>query len=149
MNYLNTLESEFKLLSTKLTLGMMNGFLLRLMEPRSGKDNSKSSLVVLTYVDLKLQTGMNKSLKLMRSSIMTQKKLEFLSLLLLTRMLLMNHGDSENTNFSMTPNRNALHSTQNVILRELNSDSAEDLLISEKTVFPPLLDQLRSLPKVE
>lgn len=147
--YLIIKELDSLQLSTKLILGIMNGFSLKLMEPKFGKDNLPSKQVVSTYVVAKMLIGMNKSSKLTKSSITIQRKLEFLSQPLLTKMLTTNHGDSENSNFSMKLNKNALSSIPNVTLKVLNSDSVVDHQTSEKTVFHPPLDLSRSLLKEE
>jgi len=80
---------------------------------------------------------------------MIVKKLELLFQPLLMKMLQTNHGDSENTNSIMKLNKNAPFSTLNVTLRVFHTNSVEDHQTSEKTVFPLLLDLLKSPPKVE
>lgn len=63
---------------------------------------------------------------------------------LLIKMLLMNHGVSENTNSSMKLNKNVQFSILNVTIRVSPMISVEDQETLKKTVYHPLLDLLRS-----
>lgn len=55
-------------------------------------------------------------------------------------MLLMNHGDSENSDSSMKLKNNVLSSIPNVTIKEFHLNSVENLITSEKTVFLPISD---------
>lgn len=61
----------------------------------------------------------------------------------------MNHGVSENSDYSMKLKKNVPFSTLNAIIKELPTNFVENLAISEETVYLQLLDLLRYLLKEE
>lgn len=144
INYLNIKDLELWLHYLRLILGITNSFSLPLMELESGKNKSVSQVEVFNYVEKLPLTGLKFSWKLMKFSITIQRRPQLLFLPLLIKMLLMNHGVSENTNSSMKLNKNVQFSILNVTIRVSPMISVEDQETLKKTVYHPLLDLLRS-----
>lgn len=115
---------------------MVNSYSLKLTELESGKDNSVSQVVVFLFAVKLLPTGMKSLWTLMKSSTTMHHLLKLFCHPPSIKLLMMNHGDSENSNSTTKRNRSALSSTLIAITRELHSNSAENLRISEEIMFP-------------
>jgi hypothetical protein len=149
LSYLDTQELDSKFSCGRSILGIMNGSLLRPTVLRFGRNKSDSDQEVSLCADKDTLTGMNLFSMLMKSSLTKLNKSPSTSLPLSTKQLMMNHGDSENSEFSMRPKKNAPCSTLNADTRVPHSSSVVNLLISERTAFLLPSDLSRFLLKAE
>lgn len=88
-------------------------------------------------------------LVLMKYSIIKLQRLKLFSHLLWIKMLLMNHGVSETSNYGMNQRKHVQFSTVNVTTRELHLNSALNHQTSKMTTFHHKLDLSRFHHKEE
>jgi len=106
-------------------------------------------VVVISFAEDKKPTGMKLSLTLMKSFSMTNHKSMLFFQALWIKLLMTNHGVSENSRFSTKPLKSAPFSILNAIIKELPSNFAVNQRTSDKTIFPQPLDQSKFLLKAE